>query len=78
MTMQDAILKRIEQLKLSNNLTQYAMCERAGIPQATVISFKRKRSRDIGVTNLYRICTGLGVSIIEFFDSPLFNNIEID
>ncbi len=78
MTMQDAILKRIEQLKSASNLTQYAMCEKAGIPQTTVISFKRKRSRDIGVTNLYRICTGLGVSIIEFFDSPLFDDIDID
>lgn len=78
MTLQDAILKRIDQLKTANNLTQYAMCERAGIPQTTVISYKRGRSRDIGVTNLYRICNGLGVSIIEFFNSPLFDNIEID
>ncbi len=78
MTLQDAILKRIEQLKTANNITQYAMCEKAGVPQTTVISYKRRRSRDIGVNNIWRICSGLGVSVVQFFDSPLFDEVIVD
>ncbi len=78
MKLHDAVIERIEQLKKENKMTQYAVSEKGGIPQTTLISIKRKRSKDVGIKNIYKICDAFGITVIDFFTSPLFENIEIE
>ncbi len=75
MELYQAIIKRIEELKKQYNFTQYALSEASGVPQTTLVSIKRGRSKDVGISNIWKICDACGITVIEFFSSPLFENI---
>lgn len=77
MKLEDAIIERIEELKKKYNITQYELSVRGGIPQTTLISIKRKRSRTIGIKNLWLICDGFGITVSEFFQHPMFDKKNI-
>lgn len=78
MTLQDAIINRIEQLKQQNNMTQYALSGAGDITQTTLISIKYKHTRDTGVANVFRVCQAVGISLVEFFDNPLFDGVVLE
>ena len=78
MMLYDAVNLRIEELKKENNLNQYRLSEESGVPQTTLVSIKRKRSKDVGISNINKICIGVGISLKEFFDSPLFDNLDTE
>lgn len=77
MKLEDAIIERIEELKRENNLTQYELAEKSGVPQTTLISIKRKRSTNVGVKTIHKICTLCKIDLSEFFSSPLFKDLDI-
>lgn len=72
MLLEDAIALRIEQLCIERNMTKYALSERSGVPQSTLTSIKKKRSRSVQIKTLYAICEGFEISLAEFFTSPIF------
>lgn len=78
MQLSDAVINRIEELKKKYGWTQYKLSEASSVPQTTLISIKRKRSKDVGITTILKICNGFGITLIEFFNSPLFENIEVE
>ncbi len=78
MKLEDAVIARIEELKGIHGYTQYRLSEESGVPQTTLISIKRKRSKDVGISNIWKISSGFGITVIDFFSSPLFENIEQD
>lgn len=78
MKLQDAIILRIEQLCLENNMTKYDLHQKSGVPQSTLTSIKKKRSSSAKIITIYSICEGFEISLEEFFNSPLFARENID
>ncbi len=78
MQLSDAVISRIEELKKEYGWSQYKLSEASGVPQTTLISIKRKRSKDVGISNILKICNGFGITLIDFFNSPLFENIDME
>ena len=72
MILEDAVALRIEQLCIERNMTKYNLFLKSGVPQSTLTSIKKKRSRSVKVKTLYAICEGFEISLEEFFASPLF------
>lgn len=73
MLLEDAIALRIEQLCIERNMTKYSLSEKSGVPQSTLTSIKKKRSRSAQIKTLYAICEGFDISLAEFFTSPIFD-----
>ena len=73
MLLEDAIARRIEQLCIERKMTKYALFEKSGVPQTTLTSIKKKRSRSVKIKTLYAICEGFDISLEQFFASPLFD-----
>lgn len=73
MLLEDAVALRIEQLCIERGLTKYELFLKSGVPQSTLTSIKKKRSRSVKIKTLYAICEGFSISLKEFFDSPLFD-----
>ena len=73
MLLEDAIALRIEQLCFERNMTKYALFEKSGVPQTTLTSIKKKRSRSVKIKTLYAICEGFDISLEQIFASPLFD-----
>ena len=67
---------RIEQLRREKRTTVYALIYQSGMPPSTVKSILQGKSQNPGIVNIKKIVEGLGVSIREFYDSELFEDLE--
>ena len=72
----ECIGKRIDNLLKERGLTQYELSEKGGIPRSTInviIGAKRKTTQ---IDTIYQIADTLGISLKQFFDDNLFDNIS--
>ena len=76
MKLYEAVGKRILEYCKVRNITPNKLCTMSGIIQSTVNSIFSGRSQNPKLATIQFICEGLGITLKEFFDSPLFDNIE--
>ena len=48
----------------------------AGVSPSTIYSILNGKSLNPGVVSIKKLCDGLEISLRQFFDSPLFENLE--
>ena len=78
MTICEATSKRIEQLCRQKRLTGYSLTFQAGMPPSTFKSIMNGKSKNPGICNIKKIAEGFGMTIREFFDSDIFNDLDQD
>lgn len=74
----EAITQRILQLCKENNITPNKLGNLAGIDPSTITSIFYGKSKNPGIITIKSICDGFNISLIEFFNSDLFENINLD
>lgn len=70
-----ALRQRIIDLSKEKNITIHKLSLKSGIAYSTISSFLTGRCTSITISTLHKICKGLDISLKEFFDSTLFNEI---
>lgn len=75
MTLSNAIVTRIKELQKDKNLTTNKLSTLSGLTQSTVRDITYGVSKAPKINSLLHICEGFNISLKEFFDSPLFNNV---
>ena len=78
MKLNEAVAKRIAMLCKEKNMTQYQLSMKSGVPQSTLSTIMNCTFPSMKLRILYEICEGLGISLEEFFRSPLFIRENID
>lgn len=76
MTIYSAVVKRIYNLCNERDITPNALSYLSGVSQSTIKSILNGESRNPGIVTLKKLCDGLDISIIEFFDTDDFYNLE--
>lgn len=76
MTIGEACRIRIEQLCSERNITLNKLAIISGITQSTLNNIISGRNKSTTVSTIKKICDGIEISIIEFFTSPMFENLE--
>lgn len=76
MNAKDAVARRIQTLCSERNMAINALANRCGIPPSTIYSMLNAKSQNPGVVSIQKICDGLEISVREFFDDPLFEDLE--
>ncbi len=76
MNIKEAVEKRIIELCNERNIAINALANIAGVSPSTVYSMLNEKSKNPGVASIKKICDGLEISIREFFDSNLFDDLE--
>lgn len=76
MTAKEAVAKRILQLCDERNIAVNALANVSGVSPSTVYSMLNEKSQNPGVVSLQKLCDGLDISLRQFFDSELFDEIE--
>lgn len=72
----EAVRLRILELCESRGVTVNRLSTLCGITQSTLSNITRGRNQSTTIATLKKICDGLEISILEFFDSPLFQDLE--
>ena len=78
MEMWVAIQHRLRRLCLEQDMTIHKLAECSGLPPSTVYSILNGKSKNPGIVNIKKIAEGLGMTIREFYDCDLFDNLEQD
>lgn len=76
MNIKEAVEKRIIELCNERNIAINALANISGVSSSTIYSMLNEKSKDPGVVSIKKICDGLEISIREFFDSDLFDDLE--
>lgn len=76
MRIYEATVLRLNNLLSEQKLTQNALAYKSGISQATLKSIMNGESKNPGIVTIGKLCDGLGISIIDFFASDEFKNLE--
>lgn len=76
MNIKEAVAKRILDLCAERNIAVNALATVSGIPPSTVYSMLNEKSKNPGIVSIKKICDGLEISIRDFFDSELFDDLE--
>ncbi len=69
-------VNRIYELCRERNITPNALSYMCGIPQATVKSILNGESKNPGIVTIKKICDGLEITMMEFFDTPAYAELE--
>ena len=72
----EATNQRIRELCRQKRMTEYMLIYQSGMPPSTVKSIMNGKSKNPGLVNIKKIIEGLDMSIREFYNSDLFDNLE--
>lgn len=78
MTICEATSLRINELCRKKNISGYMASYLAGMPPSTFKSIINGKSKNPGIVNINKIADGLGITIREFYDSDIFNDLDLD
>ena len=76
MRIYEATNLRINELRMERRMSEYALIYQTGMPPSTVKSILLGKSQNPGIVNVKKIAEGLGVTIREFYDSDIFDELE--
>lgn len=76
MNAKQAVAERIKELCAQRGIAINSLANISGVPPTTVYSMLNSKSKNPGIISLKKLCDGLGISLKEFFDSELFEDLE--
>ena len=77
MDLSEAVRVRICDLVEEHNLTISRLCTLSGISRSTLSKILSGQRRYIRLDILEFICEALNIELKDFFDSPVFKNVEV-
>lgn len=76
MNIGEATKLRIIELCKENKITINKLATVCGITQSTLSNIVGGRNNSTTISTIKKICDGLNISVQEFFNSDLFDNLE--
>ena len=76
MNIGEAVKLRIIELCKIKGITVNKLATESGITQSTLNNIVSGRNNSTTISTIKKICDGLSISVQEFFDSQLFDNLE--
>jgi len=76
MCIKEAIVLRFKEMCSQRNIRYNELATLSGVTPSTVYSMMDSSRKDISVTTVKKLCDGLEISVIDFFNSPMFEYLE--
>ena len=76
MNVSEAVAKRSIELCKQNGITVNKLSTMSAVTQSTVNDIVNGKAKNIGIVTIKKLCDGLQISLIEFFDTPYFAELE--
>lgn len=78
MTITEAVAKRLGSILKERGMMKKEFRELPGVKGQSVCNiFRTKSTPSISMTTLYRVCNALGMTMAEFLDDPVFDEVEV-
>lgn len=76
MNAKEAVARRIIDLCRENNIAVNSLANISGVAPSTIYSMLNEKSQNPGVVSIKKLCDGLEISLREFFDCDIFDDLE--
>ena len=76
MKLNEAVARRIDEYCTERNITVNKLATLSGVIKSTVNSIFTGRRKNPKLQTIVCLCDGLEISLKEFFDSPIFDDID--
>jgi len=76
MTISEAVVARLIELCEERHITINKISVISGVTQSTINDVVHGTTASTKITTIKKLCDGLEISVRQFFDSPLFDNLE--
>lgn len=76
MLISEAIRRRINELLDEQQISAYRLSYRAGLSSSIISDCKRGKVQEPTISSLIHICEGFHIELKDFFNSPLFHDVE--
>lgn len=73
-----AISKRLTELLDKKAMTPYQLSMKSGLPRSTIGNLINCTYPSMKLRVVHELCQGFEIDLCEFFDSPLFTNVNLD
>lgn len=71
-----AVRDRLLQLCGQKNMSLHRLATESAVPPSTVKNILYGKSTNPGIVTIKMLCDGLGISLVDFFDTPTFRSLE--
>lgn len=78
MQLNEAVSKRLKQLLKENDMTQYQLYMKSGVPKSTIGNVINCTYDSVKLRIIHEMCQGLEISICDFFQSSLFDESNLE
>ena len=78
MKLNQAVSIRLQELLKERKMTQYQLFARSGVPKSTISNLINCAYDSVKLRIIHELCQGLQISVPEFFNSPLFQEDNLD
>ncbi len=75
MQLADATRKRIKFFLEQNKMRPYELSKAAGIALPTLTDFMKNDTKNLRMDTMLHICEGFNITLKEFYDDPLFDDV---
>ncbi|MBR0229593.1 MAG: helix-turn-helix transcriptional regulator [Clostridia bacterium] len=76
MSVKEAVVIRFRELMAQRRIRPNELANLSGVTPSTVYSMLDERRKELNISVIKKLCDGLDISLGEFFDVPLFNELE--
>lgn len=76
MTINEAVQKRIIDICEINNISINKLCLMSGVTQSTVNNILSRDNSSPTILTIKKLCDGVGMSLVDFFNSELFEDLD--
>ena len=78
MQLNQAVSLRLSELLQEHGMTQYQLYIRSGVPKSTISNLIHCSYDSVKLRIIHELCQGFQISISDFFQSPLFDETNLD
>ena len=78
MQLNKAVSTRLSELLTERNMTQYQLYQKSGVPKSTIGNVINCSYDSVKLRILHELCQGLEISLSDFFQSPLFEETNLE
>ena len=76
MTIKDAVAARFKTILDERDIKTNELATLSGVTPSTAYSMMDVDRQDISVKTIKKFCDGLNISLKDFFDDPIFENLD--
>lgn len=76
MTVKDAVVLRFKEICKERNIKYNELATKSGVTPSTAYSMMDEKRRDISITTIKKFCDGLDMTLGDFFNADVFNDLE--